>query len=79
MPGRMRWGMVGGALGSRLASARVVACIDCLFEFSAGAVDIDPAKSRADGMGPACPKIGPTAHGAKCSMRKSSDPIASTS
>ena len=51
MPGRMRWGMVGGGLGSQVGVAhRVAACMDGLFEFSAGAIDIDPAKSRADGM-----------------------------
>jgi predicted dehydrogenase len=51
MPGRMRWGMVGGGLGSQVGGAhRVAACMDGLFEFSAGAIDIDPAKSRADGM-----------------------------
>jgi predicted dehydrogenase len=52
MSGRMRWGMVGGGRGSQVGGAhRVAACMDGLFEFSAGAVDIDPTKSRADGIG----------------------------
>ena len=44
--------MVGGGRGSQVGGAhRVAACMDGLFEFSAGAVDIDPTKSRADGIG----------------------------
>jgi predicted dehydrogenase len=43
--------MVGGGLGSQVGVAhRVAACMDGLFEFSAGAVDIDPAKGHADGI-----------------------------
>ena len=49
--------MVGGGLGSQVGVAhRVAACMDGLFEFSAGAVDIDPAKSRADGIGLGLPE-----------------------
>jgi predicted dehydrogenase len=57
MSGRMRWGMVGGGLGSQVGVAhRVAACMDDLFDFSAGAVDIDPAKSRTDGIGLGLPE-----------------------
>lgn len=43
--------MVGGGRGSQVGGAhRVAACMDGLFEFSAGAVDVDPTKSRADGI-----------------------------
>jgi predicted dehydrogenase len=49
--------MVGGGLGSQVGVAhRVAACMDGLFEFSAGAVDIDPAKGRADGIGLGLPE-----------------------
>jgi hypothetical protein len=49
--------MVGGGLGSQVGVAhRVAASMDGLFEFSAGAVDIDPAKSRADGIGLGLPE-----------------------
>jgi predicted dehydrogenase len=57
MSSRMRWGMVGGGLGSQVGVAhRVAACMDGLFDFSAGAVDIDPAKSRTDGIGLGLPE-----------------------
>src|SRR6185312_6257521 len=57
MSGRMRWGMVGGGRGSQVGVAhKVAACMDGLFEFSAGAADIDPAKSRADGIGLGLPE-----------------------
>jgi len=57
LSGRMRWGMVGGGLGSQIGVAhRVAACMDGLFEFSAGAVDIDPAKGHADGIDLGLPK-----------------------
>jgi predicted dehydrogenase len=53
----MKWGMVGGGLGSQVGVAhRVAACMDGLFQFSAGAVDIDPAKSRGDGIGLGLPE-----------------------
>ena len=43
--------MVGGGRGSQVGGAhRIAACMDGLFAFSAGAVDVDPAKSRADGI-----------------------------
>ena len=49
--------MVGGGLGSQIGVAhRVAACMDGLFEFSAGAVDIDPAKGHADGIDLGLPK-----------------------
>jgi predicted dehydrogenase len=50
MSDRLRWGLVGGGRGSQIGEAhRVAARIDGLFEFCAGAIDVDPAKSRADG------------------------------
>lgn len=51
MSGGMRWGMVGGGRGSQVGGAhRAAARMDGLFELCAGAVDVDPAKSRADGV-----------------------------
>src|SRR5438552_18742196 len=45
MRDRLRWGMVGGGLGSQIGEAhRVAARMDGLFEFCAGAIDVDPAK-----------------------------------
>ena len=51
MRDRLRWGMVGGGLGSQIGEAhRVAARMDGLFEFCAGAIDVDPAKGRADAI-----------------------------
>ena len=47
----MRWGMVGGGRGSQIGGVhRVSAQMDGLFTLSAGALDIDPERSRAFGQ-----------------------------
>ena len=51
MRDRLRWGMVGGGRGSQIGEAhRIAARMDGLFEFCAGAIDIDPAKGRVDAI-----------------------------
>lgn len=44
----LRWGLVGGGEGSQIGDAhRIAARIDGLIDFSAGALDADPARGRA--------------------------------
>ncbi len=47
----MRWGLIGGGRGSQIGGVhRVGAQMDGLFTLAAGAMDIDPEKSRAFGV-----------------------------
>ena len=44
---KLRWGMIGGGEGSQIGPAhRISSALDGLFSFSAGALDVDPAKGR---------------------------------
>src|SRR5579871_6576177 len=45
---KLKWGLIGGGEGSQIGPAhRISAAMDGLYEFSAGALDIDPADGRA--------------------------------
>jgi predicted dehydrogenase len=45
---RLRWGLIGGGLGSQIGDAhRIAARMDDLFTLSAAALDVDPAKGKA--------------------------------
>ncbi len=47
MPRKLRWGLVGGGEGSQIGGAhRIGAGLDGLFALVAGALDIDPGRSR---------------------------------
>ncbi len=47
MPGKLRWGLVGGGEGSQIGGAhRIGAVLDGHFELLAGALDIDPDRGR---------------------------------
>ena len=44
---KLKWGMIGGGEGSQIGPAhRISAALDGLYEFTAGALDADPAKGR---------------------------------
>ena len=44
---KLKWGMVGGGEGSQIGPAhRISAAMDGLYEFTAGALDVDPVKGR---------------------------------
>ena len=45
---KLKWGLIGGGEGSQIGPAhRIGAALDGLYDFAAGALDIDPAKGRA--------------------------------
>ena len=45
---RLRWGLIGGGLGSQIGEPhRIAARMDDLFTLTAGALDVNPAKGRA--------------------------------
>lgn len=48
MPETLKWGLIGGGEGSQVGAAhRIAARLDAAFAWTAGAVDIDPARGRA--------------------------------
>jgi predicted dehydrogenase len=48
---KMNWGLIGGGEGSQIgATHRIAAGLDGAFELVAGALDVDPARSRAYGI-----------------------------
>ena len=48
MPETLKWGLIGGGEGSQIGAAhRIAARLDGAFAWTAGALDIDPARGRA--------------------------------
>ena len=47
----LKWGMIGGGEGSQIGPAhRMATSVDGLFQFAAGALDVDPARGREFGQ-----------------------------
>lgn len=47
----LKWGMIGGGEGSQIGPAhRMATAVDGLFQFAAGALDVDPARGREFGQ-----------------------------
>ena len=45
---RLRWGLIGGGEGSQIGGThRIAARLDGLFDLTAAAPDVDPARGRA--------------------------------
>lgn len=70
MSERLNWGLIGGGEGSQIGFAhRIGAELDGKFKFAAGALDVDPQRSREYGKDSDLLKTGPTETGRRCSMQ----------
>ncbi len=68
---RLNWGMIGGGEGSQIGPAhRISAALDGLYDFSAGALDVNPARAATSRSASASRRIAPMATGAKCGGRE---------